>query len=32
MDKMSADVVAAQRQNVESEKYIKQVAQGIDKI
>ena len=32
IDKMSADVVAARRQNVESEKYIKQVAKGIDKI
>ena len=32
IDQMSADVVAAQRQNVESKKYIKQVAQGIDKI
>ena len=31
-DQMSADVVAARRQNVESKKYIKQVAQGIDKI
>ena len=32
IDQMSADVVAARRQNVDSKKYIKQVAQGIDKI
>ena len=32
IDQISADVVTAQRHNVESKKYIKQVAQGIDKI
>ena len=32
IDQMSADIVAARRQNIESKKYIKQVAQGIHKI
>ena len=32
IDQKSADVVAAQKENVESKQYIKQVAQAIDKI